>query len=71
MLIPAGIVQHIEPCMNYGRSLWYLFQTITTIGFGDVIAGQNQYCADLISTLPHDFSERLKIHPPTFIVKGS
>lgn len=44
MLIPAAIVHHIEPCMHYGTSLWYLFATITTIGFGDVLAGGYTEC---------------------------
>merc|ERR1712141_352853 len=40
VLIPAAIVKKIDPCIkNYGDGLWYVFQTITTIGFGDVIAG--------------------------------
>lgn len=38
LLIPAGIITQIEPCMSYGDVLWYVFATITTIGFGDVIA---------------------------------
>ena len=44
----AGIVHHIEPCMDFGTSFWYLFATITTIGFGDVIAGTKLYeeCSD-------------------------
>ena len=48
MMIPAGIVHHIEPCMDFGTSFWYLFATITTIGFGDVIAGTKLYeeCSD-------------------------
>ena len=41
LLIPAGIVHQIEPCMSYGESLWYSFQTLSTIGFGDIIAGMN------------------------------
>ena len=46
MMIPAGIVHHIEPCMDFGSSFWYIFATITTIGFGDVIAGIEGYCID-------------------------
>ena len=44
MLIPAGIVHQIEPCMDYGTSLWYLFATVTTIGFGDVLAFEYNEC---------------------------
>jgi len=39
MVIPASIVDGLEPCISYGDSLWYVFQSVTTIGFGDVIAG--------------------------------
>ena len=53
MIIPAGIVHHIEPCMDFGTSFWYLFATITTIGFGDVIAGTG----NLISVQLYNFKD--------------
>ena len=43
LLIPAGIVHQIEPCMSYESSLWYLFATVSTIGFGDVVAGTEDH----------------------------
>jgi len=48
IVIPAGIVKALEKCFSYGESLWYTFQTVTTIGFGDVIAATsgNDYCID-------------------------
>ena len=56
MMIPAGIVHHIEPCMDFGTSFWYIFATITTIGFGDVIAGVEPYCSDeSIQYIKEDF----------------
>ena len=42
LLIPAGIVNFLEPCIeNYGYILWYVFTTVSTIGFGDYVAGMN------------------------------
>ena len=56
MMIPAGIVHHIEPCMDFGTSFWYLFATITTIGFGDVIAGTEYIdCSDEMESMEYDF----------------
>jgi len=56
MIIPAGIVHRIEPCMDFGTSFWYLFATITTIGFGDVIAGtENIDCSDEMESMEYDF----------------
>ena len=55
-MIPAGIVHHIEPCMDFGTSFWYLFATITTIGFGDVIAGTEYIdCSDEMESMEYDF----------------
>merc|ERR1719458_589696 len=48
MIIPAGIVKGLEQCFSYADSIWYTFQTVTTIGFGDIIAGTEgtDYCID-------------------------
>ena len=56
LLIPAGIVHQMEPCMPFSESLWYVFATITTIGFGDVIAGFDStfYCQS-VEIIQDDF----------------
>ena len=42
LLIPTGILVLLEPCeKNYAYLLWYVFTTVTTIGFGDYVAGTN------------------------------
>ena len=42
LLIPTGILVLLEPCeKNYAYLLWYVFTTVTTIGFGDYVAGRN------------------------------
>jgi len=53
MLIPAAIVVTID-CFSYGDALWYTFATISTIGFGDVVAGAgyNDECGK-VETNPH------------------
>nr|XP_039259396.1 potassium channel subfamily K member 16-like isoform X1 [Styela clava] len=39
LLIPSAIFQAVEVNWNYGDSFYYSFITISTIGFGDFVAG--------------------------------
>ena len=39
VLVVAALLVAVEPTItSYGDALWYCFSTITTIGFGDVVA---------------------------------
>ena len=39
LLVAAALLHAFEPQTfeSYGRALWFLFETITTIGYGDVV----------------------------------
>ena len=39
LLVAAALLRVLEPQTfpGYGRALWFLFETITTIGYGDVV----------------------------------
>jgi len=41
IIIPAALVPKSEGNPTYGDNLWYVFSTVTTIGFGDVIAAMH------------------------------
>ena len=40
MLVPAWILVLIEENWNYLDSFYFTFITLTTIGFGDIVAGK-------------------------------
>lgn len=48
-LIPAIVFTHVEG-WSYGESVYYCFISLTTIGFGDFVAGQS--ATNIICRIP-------------------
>ena len=43
MIIPALIFNVVEKDWSIGNGIYYSFITLTTIGFGDYVAGMTQF----------------------------
>lgn len=52
MIIPAVVFWHIEDGWTYLDSLYFSFVTLTTIGFGDYVAGRFAVVYGTKSNLP-------------------
>ena len=55
MVIPASIIQSIED-WSFGESLYYCFITLTTIGFGDYVPGENMFYIVILFQLKFSLS---------------